>query len=174
MNAMKLIGLLLIIASIGLLVNAQTNPASGNLESSSVASKGKGNPIVSLLTCILNNVGNLLGISVGGIVKDLGHLISSDGSFDLSGLLSGLTSILNIPLDSIFSALRSGNISQLSNILQPLVDQLLHIPLIGSVLSLVANVLQVNFDITFLVLIVYLYFDRKKMIWCFRFQFLSS
>lgn len=107
-------------------------------------------------------------------MKDLGHLISSDGSLDLSGLLSGLTSILNIPLDSIFSALRSGNISQLSNILQPLVDQLLHIPLIGSVLSLVANVLQVNFDITFLVLIVYLYFDRKKMIWCFRFQFLSS
>lgn len=78
-------------------------------------------------------------------MNDLGHLISSDGSLNLSGLLSGLTGILNLPLDTIFSALKTGNISQLTNLVQPLVDHLLSLPLVGSLLLLLSNILQVNF-----------------------------
>lgn len=162
MNAIKLIGFLLFIASIGLLVKAQISPSSvsGNLVSSTVTPKGNGNssnPIVSLLACILNNVGNLLGISLGGIVNDLGHLISSDGSLNLSGLLSGLTGILNLPLDTIFSALKTGNISQLTNLVQPLVDHLLSLPLVGSLLLLLSKVLQIPVSLVVTILSIVLH-----------------
>lgn len=111
-------------------------------------------------------------------MKDLGSLISSDGSLNLSGLLSDVTAILNIPLDAVFSALQSGNLSQLTKQLQPLVDSLLHIPLVGSVLLLLSNVLQVNFlrynPLVLIVVVLISILTNKKIKWCFRFQFLSS
>ncbi|XP_003697010.1 uncharacterized protein LOC100870163 isoform X2 [Apis florea] len=146
MKAIKVIGFLLFITSIGALAKTQTGVSSGQSVSSTVAPKGKGsssNPIVSLLTCVLENVGDLLGISLTGLLGDLGQLIGPDGSLNLSGLISDLVSILNIPLDEIFNALRTGNLSQLTQELQPLVNSLLNLPIVGSLLSLLANVLQV-------------------------------
>ncbi|XP_043801850.1 uncharacterized protein LOC122719769 [Apis laboriosa] len=174
MNAMKVIGFLLFIASIAMLVKAQISPSSGlqvsstisdKHGSSTVAPKGKGNsnPIISLLSCILENVGNLLGISLGGIVKDLGSLISSDGSLNLSGLLSDVTAILNIPLDAVFSALQTGNLSQLTKQLQPLVDSLLNIPIVGSILLLLSNVLQIPVSLVVAVLSLVLHIVKALL-----------
>lgn len=99
---------------------------------------------------------------------DLGQLIGPDGSLNLSGLISDLVSILNIPLDEIFNALRTGNLSQLTQELQPLVNSLLNLPIVGSLLSLLANVLQVNFlrynSLVNCYYIVFTFYKKNKIV----------
>lgn len=99
---------------------------------------------------------------------DLGQLIGPDGSLNLSGLISDLVSMLNIPLDEIFNALRTGNLSQLTQELQPLVNSLLNLPIVGSLLSLLANVLQVNFlrynSLVNCYYIVFTFYKKNKIV----------